>query len=132
MLLISVLFLATAVEARPGGGSRQLGKKKKSPNAIATVGSARLPTVTANRSPGADGLPGTCGCTTFPMGCDSSCTGPESPPIEAACNEALRGAWTLAENVTQAEAEQACQVGLRTDRRMAYIGRILRELQITQ
>ena len=50
MLLISVLFLATAVEARPGGGSRQLGKKKKFLNAIATVGSARLPTVT-------DGLP---------------------------------------------------------------------------
>ena len=54
MLLISVLFLATAVEARPGGGSRQLGKKKKFLNAIATVGSARLPTVTANRLPGAD------------------------------------------------------------------------------
>ena len=29
MLLISVLFLATAVEALPGGGGRQLGKGKK-------------------------------------------------------------------------------------------------------
>eukprot|EP00964_Phaeocystis_antarctica_P001229 scaffold653_cov68-Phaeocystis_antarctica.AAC.1 len=48
MLLVSVHFLATAVEARPGGSSRQLGKHKNIPNAIATVGSARLPTVTAS------------------------------------------------------------------------------------
>ena len=54
MLLVSVHFLATAVEARPGGSSRQLGKHKNIPNAIATVGSARLPTVTANRAPGAE------------------------------------------------------------------------------
>ena len=119
-LIISVLLLATAVEARPGGGSRQLGKKKL-PNAIATVGSARLTTVTANRAPGADGLLGTCGSTTFPMGCDSSCTGPESPPIEAACNEALHGAWTLAENVTQAEAEHACRVGCVACANCAYV-----------
>ena len=32
MLLISVLFLATAVEARPWGGGRQLGKGKDKPN----------------------------------------------------------------------------------------------------
>ena len=28
MLLVSILFLATAVEALPGGGGRQLGKGK--------------------------------------------------------------------------------------------------------
>ena len=55
------------------------------------------------------------------MGCNSSCTGPESPPIEAACNEALRGAWALAENVTQAEAEQACRVGCVACANCAYV-----------
>ena len=32
MLLIWVLFLATAVEALPGGGGRQLGKGKEKPD----------------------------------------------------------------------------------------------------
>lgn len=96
-----------------------------------------------NRS-GLAGLPGTCqqsrlpwdGKATFtvPIGCEraqgegwlglglgGSCTGPESPAIEAQCNEAARGAWSLAEARTEAEALQACRVGCLACAKCAYV-----------
>ena len=91
MLLVSVHFLATAVEARPRGGSRQLGEQKKIPNATATVGPARLPTVTANRAPGerhinttmkwlSHARPGVCAPTEITQG---------------NCHTGAKGAWAL-------------------------------------
>ena len=90
MLLVSLHFLATAVEARPRVGSRQLGKQKKIPNATATVGSARLPTVTANRAPGErqntttkwlfHARPGVCAPTEITQG---------------NCHTGAKGAWAL-------------------------------------
>ena len=95
-----------------------------------------------NRS-GVDGLPGTCQPNyekaQFPIGCEralpppfpgwlglaaglgGSCTSPESPAIEAQCNEAVRGAWSLAEARTEAEAVQACRAGCVRCAKCAYV-----------
>ena len=98
-----------------------------------------------NRS-GVDGFPGTCQPylplgekSQFPMGCEralpppfpgwlglaaglgDSCTSPESPAIEAQCNEAVRGAWSLAEARTEAEAVQACRAGCVRCAKCAYV-----------
>ena len=96
------------------------------------------------------GLRGTCrqprlgpwaGEATFPIGCEralppldvskwrvrlrrelgGSCTGPESPAIEAQCNEAESGAWSLAEARNETEAVQACRVGCLACTRCAYV-----------
>ena len=55
------------------------------------------------------------------LGLGDSCTGPESPAIEAQCNEAMRGAWSLAEARTEAEAVQACRVGCLACAKCAYV-----------
>ena len=91
-----------------------------------------------NRS-GVDGLTGTCPKAQFPLSCEralpppfpgwlglpaglgGSCTGPESPAIEAQCNEAVRGAWSLAEARTAAEAVRACRAGCVRCAKCAYV-----------
>ena len=48
-------------------------------------------------------------------------TGPESPATEAQCNEAVHGAWSLAEVRTEAEAVQACRIGCLACAKCAYV-----------
>ena len=130
---------ATLANADMSGRARKAGQHPARSRKASTPGTPALQSA---------GLPGTClqprlpfgEKATFPMGCEralpplvsewrarlrrelgGSCTGPESPAIEAQCNEAESGAWSLAEAQNETEAEQACRVGCLACTRCAYV-----------